>query len=80
MNLARLTLFSLVLVLIIWAIKGYADSVQLTTYYPAPTGYYTSLQVQTTLRIPCTTSGPQDNKAYVDTSNNSLYVSKSSCP
>ena len=46
-------LLSIAAAVIIFAVKVYAGSVSMTTYYPAPTGYYDQLKVKTKLIIPC---------------------------
>jgi hypothetical protein len=33
--------------------KVYAGSINMTTYYPAPAGYYNAVNVNSVLRIPC---------------------------
>ncbi len=43
------------LVLLITA-SAYAGKVELTTYYPAPNGEYSSLQATTTFKVPVVTS------------------------
>ena len=45
-------------VVIIWAVKVYAGTLRMTTYYPAPTGYYDTLKVRTLFVYPCYTSPP----------------------
>lgn len=47
----RLILMGVAVGLVVWAIKVYAGQIQLTTYYPAPTGNYTNLTVTQKLTL-----------------------------
>ncbi len=47
-----------VFMLVIWGVKVYASSLNISTYYPSPTGFYDYTTVTTGLRVPCHT---QDN-------------------
>lgn|GEM_PF-3063210 len=49
----RKFLFIAAFVLIVCGVKVYANSLQLNTYYPAPSGYYDSVQVKNGLQLPC---------------------------
>ncbi len=40
-------------ILAAWAIKVYAGTINMTTYYPAPNGYYENLTVTNKLIYPC---------------------------
>ncbi len=41
-----------------WAIKAYAGTIQMNTFYPAPNGYYDNLTVKTKFLAPCYLSDP----------------------
>ena len=64
-------------VVVIYAVKVYAGSVQMTTYYPAPTGYYDNMKVNKSLAIPCY----QPGSANAPTVSGSIWIedTDSSC-
>lgn len=53
MRMNRWILLSIAAVIIICTVKVYAGSLSMTTYYPAPTGYYDNVKVNKGLTIPC---------------------------
>ena len=53
MKLNRWIFLAVAVVVVICAVKGYADSVSMTTYYPAPTGNYDSMKVKAQFILPC---------------------------
>lgn len=46
-------LLSITAVVIACAVKVYAGNLAMTTYYPAPTGYYDAVKVNVSLIVPC---------------------------
>jgi len=53
MRPSKWMLLSITVVVIICAVKVYAANLSMTTYYPAPTGYYDSIKANKGLIIPC---------------------------
>ena len=49
--------------ILICAVTVYAGNVQMTTYYPAPTGYYDNIKVNKGLVIPCYKEAPSSPAA-----------------
>ena len=58
MKINKGVFLSLIVVLIICAVKVYAGSVTMTTYYPAPTGYYDTVKVNKNFILPCYNTAP----------------------
>jgi hypothetical protein len=58
MKLNKWMLLSIFAVTVICAVKVYAANLSMTTYYPAPTGYYDSIKVNKTLVLPCFNAAP----------------------
>ena len=54
----RLIFLAIFLITAAWGVKVYAGQINMTTFYPAPNGYYDTLTVRTRLNIPCYTSAP----------------------
>jgi hypothetical protein len=53
MKINRWMILSIAAVIIICTVKVYAGNLSMTTYYPAPTGYYDSMKINKTLVMPC---------------------------
>jgi hypothetical protein len=51
-------LLGILVVVVVVAVKVYAGSLTMTTYYPAPTGYYDAMRVNNTLVLPCYRTAP----------------------
>jgi hypothetical protein len=68
----RWLLIIIAAVLIVWAVKSYAGTLQMTTYYPAPSGFYEEISVKKKLIIPC-----QNGSAGMP--NNALWINASQC-
>lgn len=49
----RWMFLSIAVIIVVCAVKVYAGSLSMTTYYPAPSGYYDTLKVGKFLIIPC---------------------------
>lgn len=65
----RLLFFAVIAMAVVWVVKVNAGTLQMTTYYPAPTGYYNNLSVKGGfLQIPCYKSDPSaapDNAIWI---------------
>ena len=52
MNSYRIVLIVAILIFCVWGMKIYAGTLQMRTYYPAPSGYFQNLGVNIGLQIP----------------------------
>jgi hypothetical protein len=71
----RWILITIAAVVIVWAVKGYAGNMQMTTFYPAPTGFYDQLKVNSKFIIPCFSS-----LSATGMPNNAIWISDGTCP